>query len=301
MSDFLSIYIIVLSAISIAGCIWLMRWTGKRRPGDPKPDDTSHIWDGDLTEYNKPMPRWWLVLFYLTIVFGVGYLAYYPGLGSWQGAGGWTSTKQHDADQAAAEQRMAATFAAYEGRSVEALARDEAALRHGRSIFANHCAGCHGSDARGNKGFPNLTDAIWHWGGSANDVLASVSAGRQAAMPAMEQVLGDSGLTETAVYVMSLSGNPGDAELIDRGRARFAGICAACHGPDAKGNPALGAPDLTDGYWLYGGDFDSVRESIARGRQGAMPAHEPLIGPMRSRLAAAWVYAQSQPTRAAAE
>lgn len=293
MNSAVSIYIIVLTTISIAGCVWLLRWTGKRRPGDPKPDDTSHTWDEDLTEYNKPMPRWWLVLFYLTIVFGIGYLVYYPGFGAWRGSSGWTSAGEHDAEQALAEQQLAATFAAYEGRSIEDLARNQDALRHGRSIFANHCATCHGSDARGAKGFPNLVDDIWHWGGSAEAILATVSGGRQAAMPALEKALGKTGTTETAVYVLSLSGQPGDPAFIAAGRARFAGLCAACHGPEGKGNPTLGAPDLTDDDWLYGGDIDSVRTSIAHGRQGMMPAHEPLIGRTRARLVAAWVYAQS--------
>ena len=295
MNPVLSGYIIALTAIAVVGCVWLLRWTAKRRPGDPRPEDTSHTWDEDLTEYNKPMPRWWLVLFYLTLLFAVGYLIYYPGLGAWRGTSGWTSAGEHDAEQALAEKRLAQTFAAYDGRSIEDLARNDDALRHGRSIFANHCATCHGSDARGAKGFPNLTDDIWHWGGSADDILATVTGGRQAAMPPMAQVLGDTGLTEAAVYVMSLSGKPADPALVAAGRTRFAGICAACHGPDGKGNPAMGAPDLTDGYWLYGGDYETIRASIQHGRQGTMPAHEPLIGKTRARLVAAWVYAQSHP------
>jgi cytochrome c oxidase cbb3-type subunit 3 len=300
MNAVISWYIIALTAIAVVGCVWLLRWTGKRRPGDPKPLDTSHTWDEDLTEYNKPMPRWWLVLFYLTIVFAIGYLIYYPGLGAWRGTSGWTSAGEHDAEQALAEKRLAATFAAYEGRSIEELAKNQDALRHGRSIFANHCATCHGSDARGAKGFPNLTDEVWHWGGSADDILATVTGGRQAAMPPMEQVLGNTGLTEAAVYVMSLSGKPADPALVAAGRERFAGICAACHGSDGKGNKAMGAPDLTDDYWLYGGDYASIRASIQHGRQGMMPAHEPLIGRTRARLVAAWVYAQSHPSSAGA-
>lgn len=294
MNAVLSTYIIVLTAIGILGCVWLLRWTGKRRPGDPKPDETSHYWDGDLTEYNKPMPRWWLVMFYLTIVYGIGYLVYYPGFGAWQGTSGWTSAKEHDADAALAEKKLAEAFAGYESGSIEELAKNQDALRHGRSIFANHCATCHGSDARGAKGFPNLTDDIWHWGGSAEAILATVVAGRQAAMPPMEPILGKTGVTETAVYVQSLSGQTGDPVLIAAGAKRFAGICAACHGADGRGIAAMGAPDLTDNYWQYGGDFESVRESIALGRQGMMPAHEPLIGHTRARLAAAWVYSLSQ-------
>jgi cytochrome c oxidase cbb3-type subunit 3 len=295
MNSVLSIYVIVLTVIAIVGCVWLLRWTGKRRPGDPKPEDTSHTWDEDLTEYNKPMPRWWLVMFYLTIVFGIGYLVYYPGLGGWRGTSGWSSAKEHQAAQERAEKRLAETFAAYEGRSIEELAQNEEALRHGRSIFANHCATCHGSDGRGAKGFPDLTDDVWHWGGSAEDILATITGGRQAAMPPMEAILGPNGLTETAVYVMSLSGRPGDPGLIARGRERFAGICSACHGPDGKGDAAIGAPDLTDNYWQYGGDYQSIRTSVAHGRQGMMPAHEPLIGRTRARLVAAFVYAQANP------
>jgi len=301
MNSVVSNYIVVLTAISVVGCIWLLIWTARRRPGDPKPEDTSHTWDQDLTEYNKPMPRWWVVLFYLTILFSVGYLVYYPGLGAWRGTSGWTSGKEHDAEAQLAEKKLAAAFAAYEGRSIEELAKNQDALRHGRSIFANHCATCHGSDARGAKGFPNLTDDTWHWGGSADEILATVTGGRQAAMPPMQQVLGEAGLTATAVYVKSLSGAPGDPALIAAGRTHFSGICAACHGPDGKGNKAMGAPDLTDGYWLYGGDFDSVRQSIAHGRQGMMPAHEPLIGRTRARLVAAWVYAQSHAAPSKAE
>ena len=158
MNQVISIYIIVLTVIAVAGCVWLLRWTGKHRPGDPKPGDTSHTWDETLTEYNKPMPRWWVVLFYLTIVFGIGYLVYYPGFGAWAGTSAWTSAKEHDAEAARAEKKLAAAFAPYEGRSIEALASSPDALKHGRSIFANHCATCHGSDAKGAKGFPNLTD-----------------------------------------------------------------------------------------------------------------------------------------------
>ncbi len=300
MNAVISIYIIVLSVISVVGCVWLLRWTGKRRPGDPKATDTSHTWDEDLTEYNQPMPRWWVVLFYLSIVFGIGYLVYYPGLGSWAGTSAWTSAKEHDAEAAVAEKKLAAAFAAYEGRSIEALAENADALNHGRAIFANHCATCHGSDAKGAKGFPNLTDAVWHWGGSADEILATVTGGRQASMPPLELVLGAQGIAETAVYVQALAGQPVDAVLAARGRERFTGICAACHGPEGKGNTALGAPDLSDDYWLYGGDFAAIRDSIAHGRQGMMPAHEPLIGHTRARLAAAWVFAQSHPSPAKA-
>jgi cytochrome c oxidase cbb3-type subunit 3 len=295
MSPFWSWFIILIVVLNIAGCVWLLWWTGKRRPGDPAPTDTSHVWDGDLTEYNKPMPRWWINLFYLTIVFSIGYLVYYPGMGAFAGTSGWTSAKEHDADKAEADARIDAAFARFASLPLEQIARDPEAQRHGRAIFANHCSTCHGSDARGAKGFPDLTDDVWHWGGSGDAILATVLHGRQAAMPPLGATLGgEAGITETAVYVQSLSGQKVDPSLAAAGKARFAGICAACHGADGKGNIALGAPDLTDAVWLYGGDFASIREGIVNGRNGMMPAHGPSIGETRARLVAAWVLAQSQ-------
>jgi cytochrome c oxidase cbb3-type subunit 3 len=241
------------------------------------------------------MPRWWIVLFYATIIYSVGYLVWYPGMGVWAGTSGWTSAKEHDADKAEGDARLAAAFARFDGRSLEDIATDPDALRHGQAIFANNCATCHGSDARGARGFPNLTDDIWHWGGSSDAILTTVLNGRQAAMPALGATLGgEEGITETAVYVQSLSGQTVDPALAAAGKARFAGICAACHGIDGKGNQALGAPDLTDGYWLYGGDFASIREGIVNGRNGMMPAHGPIIGETRARLVSAWVLARSR-------
>lgn len=295
MSPFWSWFIVLLTVLHLVGYLWLLWWTARRRPGDPGPEDTSHYWDGTLTEYNKPLPRWWLIGFYLSLVFAVGYLIWYPGLGTWAGVGGWSSAREHESDRADAEARMTATFAQFEGRPLDALAHDPQALRHGGAIFANHCATCHGSDARGAKGFPNLTDAIWHWGGSAEAILDTVRNGRQAAMPALGTVLGgDIGVTETAVYVQSLSGQTVDPAFAAAGKVRFAGLCAACHGPDGKGNPLLGAPDLTDAYWLYGSNLASIKESIVKGRNGMMPAHAPILGEARSRLVAAWVLSQSQ-------
>lgn len=295
MSNGWSWYVIALVVLNLAGCVWLLWWTGKRRPGDPAPEDTSHYWDGDLTEYNKPMPRWWLGLFYLSIVFSVGYLVYYPGLGNWVGSSGWTSPREHNVDKAQNDARIAATFAPYAQVSLPELARDPAALRLGQAIFANQCAACHGADARGARGFPDLTDAIWHWGGKPEDVLASVADGRQAMMPALASALGgEQGIAETIAYVQSLSGQKVDAALAAAGAPRFA-VCAACHGADGKGNALLGAPDLSDTYWLYGGDTASIRETLEKGRSGQMPAHAQALGAARARVVAAWVYSRSQP------
>lgn len=298
MSAAWSWYIIVLVVINIAGCVWLLWWTSKRRPGEP--ETTGHVWDGDITEYNKPLPRWWINLFYLTIIFSIGYLIWYPGFGRFAGTSGWTSTGEHDIQRAANEAKLAPLFARFSGRELPELAKDADALRLGQSVFANHCSTCHGSDARGAKGFPNLTDGDWQWGGEPEQILASILQGRQAVMPPLAAVLGsEQAVNETAVYVQSLSGQRVDPALAAAGKTRYESICAACHGVDGRGMVALGAPNLTDGIWLYGGDYDAIRAAIVQGRNGEMPAHEPLIGADRVRLAAAWVYHLSEPARSA--
>lgn len=294
MSAGWSWFVIVLIVLNLGGCLWLIWWTGRRRPGDPAATDTSHIWDGDLTEYNKPMPRWWINLFYLTIAFTVGYLVWYPGFGAFAGSSGWTSAREHDAEKAAQDKKLDAAFAPFAGQSIDAIARDPRALKLGRAIFANNCATCHGSSAQGAIGYPNLTDTIWHWGGAPEQILETVLGGRQAAMPGWEGALGGpQGVTEVAVYLQSLRGERVDAGLARAGELKFAGICVSCHGADGKGNQALGAPDLTDDYWLYGDSMAAIRQTIAQGRNGAMPAHAPIIGETRARLVAAYVWSLS--------
>ena len=294
MSAGWSWYVMALVVLNIAGCVWLLWWTARRRPGDPAPDDTSHVWDEDLTEYNKPLPKWWINLFYLTIVFSIGYLIWYPGMGSFAGVSKWTSAGEHDADAAKTAAVLETTFARFRDLPIDQIAQDPEALRLGRTIFANTCSTCHGSDARGARGFPNLTDNDWQWGGSPDDILHSVMHGRQAVMPPFGAVVGgEQGATEVAVYVQSLSGRRVDPALAAAGKAKFEMVCTACHGADAKGNTLLGAPNLTDDIWLYGNDFDTLRKAVLEGHNGAMPAHEPIIGEMRSRLVAAWVWAQS--------
>lgn len=301
MSAFWTWFIAALVIINLAGCVLLIYYTGRSRPGDAKPEDTSHIWDGDLTEYNKPMPRWWINLFYITIVFSIGYLVYYPGVGSFEGIGGWSSAGQHDREKAESEARLAPLFAQFASVPIAQLAADDKALSLGRSVFANNCAMCHGSDGRGSRGFPNLTDSSWNWGGSAEAILYTVLNGRQAAMPPFGAVLGsDQAITEVAVYTQSLSGMRVDPALAAAGKARFEGVCAACHGIAGTGNQALGAPDLSDGVWLYGSDLATIREGIINGRNGMMPPHEPIIGQDRARLVTAYVLSLS-PREAAAE
>ena len=304
MSAGWSWFVIALVVLNVVGCVWLILWTARRRAGDPAATDTSHVWDGDLTEYNKPMPRWWINLFYLTILFSIGYLAWYPGLGTFAGTSGWTSAKEHDADKAAEDRKLAATFAPYAGKSIDVIARDPKALKLGKAIFSNTCATCHGSSAQGAIGYPDLTDDAWHWGGAPEQILETVLNGRQAAMPAWEAALeGPKGVTEVTVYLQSMRGEKVDSALANAGKNRYEAICVSCHGIDGKGNQALGAPDLTDDAWLYGDSNAAVAQSIAQGRNGMMPAHLPILGETRARLVAAYVWSLSndKPAQAAAQ
>jgi cytochrome c oxidase cbb3-type subunit 3 len=294
MSQSWSWYVIALVVLNLAGCLWLIWWTARRRPGDPGATDTSHIWDGDLTEYNQPMPRWWINLFYITIAFAVGYLVWYPGFGAFAGSSKWTSAREHDAEKAAQDKKLEIAFAPFAGKPIDVIAQDEKALKLGKSIFSNNCATCHGSSAQGAIGYPNLTDKVWQWGGTPEQILETLLNGRQAAMPGWEGALGGpQGVTEVAVYLQSLSGERVDAGLARAGELKYAGICASCHGVDGKGNQALGSPDLTDDYWMYGDSIAAIKQSIAQGRNGMMPAHAPIIGETRVRLVGAYVWSLS--------
>ena len=290
MSQGWGFFVAILTIANILGCVWLLWWTARKRPDErAETDTTGHTWDGDLTEWNKPLPRWWLNLFYITVVFALVYLAIYPGLGVYAGTQGWSSEGEHAKDVAEADAAIKPLFAKFAAVPLPELAGNPEALALGRSVFANNCVTCHGSDARGARGFPNLVDKDWLWGGEPDTVLATILDGRQAAMPPLGAALGDQGTVEAAVYVQSLSGMPVDAALAQAGKGRFDSICAACHGADGKGNKALGAPDLTDGIWLYGGDFASISQTIKNGRNGQMPAHRAILGEDRARLAAAFV------------
>ena len=301
---FWSYYVIALTVISLIGATWLLWVTSKKRHANDtqsSTETTGHVWDGDLSEYNKPLPRWWINLFYLTIVFAVGYLIWYPSADKVGGKGNWSSKGQHDAEKAKADAKLQALYARFDGKGIEVIAQDTAALTTGKQVYANNCAVCHGSDAGGAKGFPNLRDAIWKFDGSPEGILTTINGGvnveggRAAVMPAMAAVLGsEQAVTESAVYVQSLSGMKVDETLAAAGSKSYATVCAACHGVDGKGNPALGAPNLTDNDWMYGSTLEDIKYGINNGRAGQMPAHLPLIGETQARLAAAYVYSLSQ-------
>ena len=294
-SDFWHWYIAILSVISILACLWLLRWMTSGFQKTEKVENTGHVWDGDLTELNNPLPRWWLGLFYITIVFGGFYLLLYPGLGKFQGLLGWSSRGAYQQELKRVEAEVGPLFARYQQTPVLGLIKDQTALKVGERLFANYCTNCHGSDARGARGFPNLRDNDWLWGGTPADIQTTIMQGRQAAMPAWEAALGgERGVDEVAQYILSLSGRATISELADKGKARFEIFCVACHGADGTGNTAVGAPNLTDDTWLYGGSLTRISESIAKGRNGRMPAQGEFLGEAKVHLLAAYIYSLSQ-------
>ncbi len=295
MSSGWSVFIIVLVTSNIAGATWLLFWTRRMRAGDSQPAQSlGHDFDG-IQELNSPLPLWWVYLFLGTIVFSVGYLVLYPGLGTFGGVLGWSSTKEHDQDVVEANARYGPIFAAFASKPIVDLSKDEAALQIGQRVFANNCAQCHGSDARGGPGFPNLTDNDWKWGGEPETIEKTILDGRRGVMPAFAPALGGKeGVESVIAYVLSLSGRPADDKLAEAGKLRFMQICTACHGPEGKGNPAIGAPNLTDNIWLYGGSHDAIAEGLAKGRAGQMPPHRDVLGSEKVHLVAGYVYSLSR-------
>jgi len=294
-SDFWHWYIAILTILSILACVWLLRWMTKGFKKADSVESTGHVWDGDLTELNNPLPRWWQGLFYITIVFSGFYLLLYPGLGHFSGLLGWTSQNAYEQEVAAMEAEVGPLFARYQQTSILDLTKDETALKVGERLYLNYCSTCHGSDARGARGYPNLRDGDWIWGGTPDDIKTTIMHGRQAAMPAWEAALGgERGVDEVAQYILSLSGRATISELASKGKAKYEIFCVACHGAEGKGNTALGAPNLTDDTWLYGGSLTRISESIAKGRNGKMPAQGEFLGEAKVHLLSAYVYSLSQ-------
>lgn len=299
MSDFTneawSIYISLITVISIIACAVLLKALSTRRVAkDEQVGTTGHTWDEDLTELNNPLPRWWMWLFYITIVFSLAYLVLYPGLGNFRGYLGWSSAGQYTDEVKRADARYGPIFAKYLTQDIRKVAADPEARAIGQKLFLNYCAQCHGSDARGGKGFPNLEDREWLYGGDPETIKTSIAEGRTGLMPPQGAVVGgDEGAKDVAHYVLSLSGHTHDSLRAFRGKAKFETICAACHGPDGKGNKLIGAPNLTDEVWLHGGGETMIIETILKGRKDEMPAHKNILDDAKIHLLAAYVYGLS--------
>jgi len=290
LNSFWNWFVIIISIVSILGCWWLLHWTkGVSDRSEDEVGSTGHVWDEDLKELNTPLPRWWLHLFNITIIFALIYLVLFPGLGNFAGMLGWTQETQYEQEMSAAETAQQAIYARYSDMEPAALMADPEAMATAGRLFRQNCAMCHGSDGRGAKGFPNLADNDWQWGGSHEQIMMTLENGRMAAMPPMAAALGDDGVKEVVAYVRSLSGLESDSQLAAAGQARFQTICMACHGMDGKGNPALGAPNLTDDTWLYGSDAATIEQGVRNGRSGQMPAFGTSLSEERRKLLAAYV------------
>lgn len=299
MNTVISYLVVIFTLLSVVGCGWLMWWTAhsndpasaaKEKPAaDGTPGKTGHVWDEDLEEYNNPMPRWWLGLFILTLIFGLAYLVLYPGLGNFRGTLNWSQQNEHQADADKARHLLDERLASLKDAPIVELAKNSTAMSLARNLFAANCSTCHGSDARGARGFPNLTDNDWLHDSEPDAIYQTIANGRIGIMPALGDVLGQDGINEVTSYVFHLSHRGAPQDWVAAGKVRFETLCAACHGLDGKGNRALGAPNLTDSVWLYGGDLKSITETIKGGRNNQMPAHTSLLGETKVRLMAAYV------------
>lgn len=290
-----SIYVDLLVLAVLGGCAWLL-WINRMAPIDKvgKGEPMESEYDG-IQELNNPLPAWWSWLFIVTLIFGVIYLAIFPGMGSWAGALGWTSRGQYEAEVAAADTRYGPLFAGFAARPIPELLNEPQALDMGGRLFLNHCAACHGSDARGSRGYPNLTDEDWLYGGDPDTIVTTITHGRIGSMPPMGAAMGgDAEVTALANYVLSLSGREHDRQLTETAAQSYALLCAVCHGAEGRGNMAVGAPDLTDDIWLHGGKLADIEEQIQIGRINQMPAHRELLTSEKIHLLAGYVYSLSR-------
>jgi cytochrome c oxidase cbb3-type subunit 3 len=277
---------------SILACAILLYVQGKAKftPGKTM----GHVWDETLEEYNNPMPKWWSWLFVITVIFALVYLALYPGLGSFKGVLGWTSVGQYNIERERMDATIQPMYAKYQGMDVKALAADKQAMETGKRLYLTYCMQCHGADGRGAKGFPNLTDGDWLYGGEPEQIKQTIAEGRMGVMPAHAQ-LGADTIKDLANYVRSLSGLPNDSVRAAKGKEAFTSAgCVGCHGMDAKGMQAIGAPNLTDKVWLYGSSEATITETIANGRQNKMPAWKAFLGDAKDHVLTAYVYSLSQ-------
>ena len=304
MSDFFhsgwSIFVAAATSIGLIWCLWLL-FVASQRKVMANDNTTGHVWDVDLREMNNPLPRWWLWLFVITVIFAAVYLALYPGLGKFPGTLNWTSVGQYEAEQQRAQQNMVQIFAKFSGKSAEDLAKDSVAMGIGERLFGNNCAQCHGSDAKGSKGFPNLSDGDWIYGGAPATIAETITKGRVGVMPPMAAALGTAeDVHNVANFVLSLSGSPHNNVAAQLGKAKFV-VCAACHGPEGKGNPALGAPNLSDKIWLHGWGEAAIVAMVNGGKTNVMPAFADRLSAEQIHVLAAYVWSRSQTSAVAAK
>jgi len=291
--DFWSLYVAALTLLGIVACLVLLWVTARKRIVSSADNTTGHVWDGDLREMNNPMPRWWMWLFVLTIVFSLAYLVAYPGLGAYQGQLGWSTRGEYAVEVERANKELGPLYSQFTAKPVEELAGDANAMAVGERLFMNNCAQCHGSDARGSKGFPNLTDADWLHGGTPAKITETLTRGRQGQMPPMAAAVGSADdVKNLANYVLSLSGSPHDSVRGALGKSKF-GACAACHGMDGKGNQALGAPNLTDDIWLHGWGEQAIITMINKGKTSEMPAQIGKLTEAQLHVLTAYVWGMS--------
>ncbi|MBI3532888.1 MAG: cytochrome-c oxidase, cbb3-type subunit III [Curvibacter sp. PD_MW3] len=300
-SNFWSVYVTVITVVGIAACLLLLWFSGKAKAMTSNDNTTGHVWDGDLREMNNPLPRWWVWLFVITIVFSAVYLAMYPGLGTSAGKLGWTQQGQYEAEMSKGAKEVAPLYAKFAGMSPEDMSKDPQAMGIGERVFMNNCAQCHGSDARGSKGFPNLTDGDWLHGGTPDKIKETLTKGRIGNMPPMAAAVGTpDDVKNVAHYVLSLSGSPHDSLRASLGKAKF-GACAACHGMDGKGNQALGAPNLTDDIWLHGYGENAIVAMINNGKVNQMPAQEGKLSESQIQVLTSYVWSLSNGAKVAAK
>ena len=297
MSDFTSPFwpwfIFIITVGGILWCFYLLMSQSKiDHDSSAGIQPTGHKWDEDLQELNTPLPRWWLQLFIATNIFGLVYLVLYPGSAVFGGVLGWTQVGAYNTEMETAEKQYGAQYTDYLKQDIATLASNTEAIKTGSRLFSTYCTQCHGGDAGGGPGFPNLRDGHWLWGGEPAQIKQTIANGRVGVMPAWGAVLGDDGVKNVTAYVMSLSGKKTAGDL-NAGEEKFQQLCVACHGAQATGNIALGAPDLTDDSWVYGGSRRSIEKSIVEGRNGRMPAFGEFLGEGKTHLLSAYVYSLS--------
>lgn len=292
MTDFWSGWIIVLTAITYVLLAWVLLGNRKiTQTGEEK--TTGHVYDG-IEEYDNPMPAWWIKMFVLTMLFGIGYLIAYPGLGKWPGLLNWTSVQQWEGEVEEARLENEALYAGFLEQDAATLAENDQAMRIAKRVFANNCAVCHGTDGKGSYGFPNLTDNDWLYGGEPAQIAQSIHDGRSGVMPSWLSALGNEGVASMAAYVQALSSGNTDAPELAESKQKYVMFCSACHGPTGDGNIAMGAPRLNDDIWLYGGDAGSIMQTLTKGRSGKMPRHAEMLSEAKIHLLSSYVYQLSR-------